>query len=87
MRALLTLSLASLLLPSCASVMQWERREVNRAPLNYRPLATTPAEVDAYLKRNVPRKTLKKWDAHVSDDTVIVQGVDSSGNTFEGLAR
>lgn len=86
MRALIILS-AVLLLPSCASMMAREHAMMLRAPTNYRPLATTPAEVDAYIKRNVPRKTLKKWDAHVSDDTVIINGVYSSGNTFEGLAH
>lgn len=32
----------------------------------------SPAEVNAYLKKNVDAKTLKRWDEHVSDDTVIV---------------
>lgn len=44
---------------------------------------TNPMEVEAYLKKHVDAKTLKKWDAHISDDTVILE----LQNGMEGIAK
>lgn len=83
--------LASLILvvslSSCARIVAWERAEVLETPANYHPLATTPREAAEYIRRNIPRKTLKKWDAHVSDDTLIIEVESTDGNAVKGSAR
>lgn len=46
----------------------------------------TPKDVDSYLKNHLSKKTLKQWDNHVSDDTVIIDLSTVSDNTH-GTAK
>lgn len=68
LKLIVTLAATSLLC-SCAGSKVYRGNESR----NYAPFGNSPAEVDAYLKKHVDKKTLKKWDTHVSDDTVIVE--------------
>lgn len=38
---------------------------------------STPYEVNMWVKNNIDKKTLKKWDAAVSDDVILTQVLES----------
>ncbi len=85
MRSLALSLIAVSSLSGCGSMaMQSER---GARPSYYRPLATTPGEVEAYLKRNVGAKKLKKWNGHVSDDTLVIDIVTNGETNSVGVAK
>ena len=79
----LALAVAVVLLSGCAITPRASKR-----PAFYPVLATSPAEVDAYLKENVDPATLRKWDKRLSDSTVIIDVVSPNGNeSTVGVAK
>lgn len=75
MKTTALLALAALL-PSCSAVQRGGERGAR--PAFYRPLATTPQEVRAYLRAHVPAKTLRVWENAVSDEKAALDAAEQA---------